>query len=142
MPDLIGQDIYKDRIRELEITDPAHPSTWNPNYQDLINNDVHLKGQITGIQNEIETARGGFGSLDARLDAMETQTMQGERSFASTSGVTVTHNLGHTNYIVNIAALADTGGDLGDVYVVKAANVFTVYNTGGFAGPFRYQIMT
>ncbi|MGB9826693.1 MAG: hypothetical protein ACPLRU_08470, partial [Desulfofundulus sp.] len=63
-------------------------------------------------------------------------------TFNGTSGRTITHNLGHTNYIVNIVPLQDTGGDLGDVYIAKAANAFTVYNTGGFTGSFRYQLMT
>jgi hypothetical protein len=38
--------------------------------------------------------------------------------------------------------LQDTGGDLGDVYISKASNAFTVYNTGGFTGSFRYQLIT
>jgi len=119
MANLIGQPVWKDRVRKLEPTDPAAPETWDPIHQDLINNDVYLKQQFESIQ---------------------IQTSQGETNFASTNGVTITHNLGKTNYMVNIVPLSDTGGDLGDVFISKAANAFTVYNTGGFTGLFRWQI--
>lgn len=69
------------------------------------------------------------------------ETLQGVSTFASSSGRTVTHNLGKTNYIVNLIAVEATQGDLGDVHLIRAANAFTVYNTGGFTGSFRYQIM-
>lgn len=94
------------------------------------------------LDSEIKTARGGSASLDARLDAMEARSFQGESTFASTAGRTITHNLGHTNYTVNILAIQDTGGDLGDVWVSRSANAFTVYNTGGFTGSCRYLIRT
>lgn len=48
MPDLIGQNLYKDRVRQMEATDPAVPNTWNPIHQDLINNDVALKTLVDG----------------------------------------------------------------------------------------------
>ena len=142
MADLIGQNVYKDRVRQYEATDPVAPSTFNPPTQDLINNNVYLKGQVDGVNGEVQGARGGYANLDTRLDALETQTLQGESVFASTNGKSVSHSLGHTNYIVNIVPLADTGGDLGDHYISKATNAFTVYNTGGFTGAFRYQIIT
>jgi hypothetical protein len=80
-----------------------------------------------------------FDKLSVRI--IEGTTAQGDLTFAGTRGQTVTHNLGHTNYVVNVSATADTGGDLGDVYVSRAANAFTVYNTGGYRGGARYQIM-
>lgn len=43
MADLIGQPIYKGSVRQLEGTDPAVPATWNPQLQDLVNNDVANK---------------------------------------------------------------------------------------------------
>jgi YD repeat-containing protein len=36
-------------LRQLETTDPAHPNTWNPNYQQLITNDAFLKNLIDTI---------------------------------------------------------------------------------------------
>lgn len=142
MPDLIGLDVYKDRVRELEITDPAHPSTWNPNYQDLINNDVHLKAQIDGAKSEIEAARGGEATLNDRITQLLLETMSGSGNFGSQNGTTITHNIGHTNYRVRITPTEDTGGYLGDVWVVKSANVFVVYNSGKWTGAFDYQILT
>ncbi|PIC59116.1 hypothetical protein CSV80_00910 [Sporosarcina sp. P12(2017)] len=46
MANLTGTASYVNVLRQLEATDPAHPSTWNPNYQALINNDVFLKALI------------------------------------------------------------------------------------------------
>lgn len=80
-----------------------------------------------------------FDKLSVRI--IEGTTAQGGLAFAGTRGQTVTHNLGHTNYVVNVSATADTGGDMGDVYISRAANAFTVYNTGGYRGGGRYQIM-
>lgn len=114
----------------------------NRPHKELANRTAYLKQEQDALKTEVVTARGGYASLEARLDALETQTLQGESTFNSTAGRTITHNLGHTNYIVNIVPLEDTQGDLGDVFVSKAANVFTVYNTGGFTGAFRYQLMT
>jgi hypothetical protein len=54
-------------LRKLETTDPKHPDTWNPNYQDLINNDVFLKV----FADEVNTARGGKASLATRLTGIE-----------------------------------------------------------------------
>lgn len=142
MADLIGTAVWKDKIRKLETTDPGHADTFNVEYQDLINNDVYLKGEVDSVKNEVVAARAGKPTLNDRLLALESQTLQGESTFNSTSGRTITHSLGHTNYIVNIRPLEDTKGDLGDVWISKASNAFTVYNTGGFVGAFRYQIMT
>ncbi|MER2126280.1 hypothetical protein [Solibacillus sp.] len=49
MANLIGTPTYVNVLRQLETTDPAHPNTWNPNYQALINNDAYLKGFIEGL---------------------------------------------------------------------------------------------
>lgn len=59
--------IFKTFLRKLETTDPKHPDTWNPNYQDLINNDVFLKL----FADEVSAARGGQASLKDRLLAIE-----------------------------------------------------------------------
>lgn len=142
MSQLVGQNKYKNAIRKLLETDPGHADTFNPLYQDLINNDVHLKAEISATQAEIAQARGGKASLHARLLAIESETLQGESTFGSAAGRTVSHSLGHTGYIVNVVPLEDTKGDLGDVHITRAANAFTVYNSGGFTGTFRYQIQT
>jgi len=43
MANLTGSPSFKGFIRKLETSDPKHPDTWNPNYQQLINNDAYLK---------------------------------------------------------------------------------------------------
>lgn len=93
-------------------------------------------------ENDAQPATVGWAKQNfAKLLKSNTVTSQGDFSFAGTRGQTITHNLGHTNYVVNASATSDTGGDLGDVYVSRAANAFTVYNTGGYRGGARYQIM-
>lgn len=48
---------------------------------------------------------------------------------AGQDGVTVSHNLGHTQYQVKLTAL-DRADRVGDFWVTKAANTLVVYNTG------------
>lgn len=139
---LVGADVYKDNVRELVETDPAHPTTWNPIHQDLINNDVHIKTQLTGTQSEIETARAGEASLGDRITQLQLETSGGSDNFGSEAGRTITHNIGHTDYRVRITPTADPGGYLGEVWVVKAANTFVVYNSGKWTGGFDWQILT
>ncbi len=130
-------------VYQIEETDPVQGGPNgidNMPHKNLANRTQFLKQQHDTLASEVAAARGGKANLKARLDALETQTLQGESVFASTVGKTVTHNLGHTDYIVNLVPLADTGGDLGDVFISKAANAFTVYNTGGLTGSFRWQI--
>lgn len=68
MANLNGAATFKAFLRKLETTDPKHPDTWNPNYQDLINNDVFLKA----FADEVRSARGaGRESLAERLAAIE-----------------------------------------------------------------------
>lgn len=132
-------------VYQIEQTDPVlggPDGVDNLPHKHLANRTVYLKQRQDALVNEITAARAGRPSLADRLAAMETQTLQGDSTFAGLAGRTVTHNLGHTNYIVNIRALQDTQGDLGDVWIVRAANTFTVYNTGGFLGSFRYQLIT
>lgn len=136
---------WESTIRQLEVTDPALGGPDGPVNiapRQLANRTQYLKQQLTNAQNEISTARGGKATLAERLAALETQTLQGDLSYAGTAGVTVSHSLGTTSYTVNIMPIANTNGDLGDVYVSKAANAFTVYNTGGYRGQARYQIIT
>lgn len=52
MANLTGTASYVNVLRQLESTDPAHPNTWNPNYQALINNDVFLKALVERLIKE------------------------------------------------------------------------------------------
>lgn len=136
---------YEAGIYQIEEVDPVQGGAAgidNLPHKQLANRAAYLKQQVDSVSSEVTTARGTFANLGARLDSLNTQTLQGESVFASTSGKTVSHSLGNTNYIVNVISIQDTGGDLGDVYISKASNAFTVYNTGGFTGSFRYQLIT
>lgn len=73
-------------------------------------------------------------------NAMAAAVIQGDISMSGTSGTTVTHNLGKLSYAVDVVAIADTAGDMGDIYITKAVNAFTVFNTGGYRGTARYKI--
>ena len=136
---------WEEGIYQIEEADPVMggpDGIDNLPHKHLANRTAYLKQEHEKVANEIAAARGGKASLSDRLAGLETQTLQGESTFAGTAGRSISHNLGHTNYIVNLTALEDTQGDLGDVRVARAANAFTVYNTGGFRGQFRYQLMT
>ena len=133
------EDIY-----QIEVTDPAlggENGPVNTAPRQLANRTQYLKGRADSVENELAAARGGKSTLAERINGLDMATSQGDLAFAGTRGQTVTHNLGHTNYVVNVSATTDTGGDMGDVYISRAANAFTVYNTGGYRGGARYQIM-
>ena len=135
---------WENDIYQIEVTDPAlggENGPVNTAPRQLANRTQHLKDRADSVENELAAARGGKSSLAERINGLDMATSQGDFSFAGTRGQTITHNLGHTNYVVNASATADTGGDLGDVFVARAANAFTVYNTGGYRGSARYQIM-
>jgi len=145
MANLPEQTAWEAGVYLIEEADPVQGGPEgidNLPHKHLANRTGYLKQQQDSLKSEIAAARGTYGNLGARLASLETETMQGESGLASTSGKTVTHSLGHINYIVNVVAIQDTGGDLGDLFISKAANAFTVYNTGGFTGSFRYQLMT
>lgn len=67
MSELIAKSAYKNRLRKLQTTDPKHPDTWNPNYQDLLNNDAYLKERA----DDVDRAKGTKASLPERIDEIE-----------------------------------------------------------------------
>jgi hypothetical protein len=145
MANLAETATWEAGVYQIEETDPVQGGpngVDNLPHKHLANRAKYLKQEQDAVKSELAAARGTYDNLDARLDAMATQTLQGESTFNSTSGRTISHSLGHTNYIVNLVPLTTTDGDLGDVYISKASNAFTVYNTGGFTGTFRYQLIT
>ena len=135
---------WEDTINQIEVTDPALGGENGPINiapRQLANRTKYLKDRTDSAQNEINTARGGKSSLNERISGLEKTTVQGDFNFNGMTGVTVAHSLGNTAYTVNVVATAATNGDLGDVYVARTANTFTVYNTGGYSGQARYQVM-
>lgn len=135
---------WENDIYQIEVTDPAlggENGPVNTAPRQLANRTRYLKDKADSVEGELAAARGGKSTLAERINGLDMATSQGDLTFAGTRGQTVTHNIGHTDYVVNVSATADTGGDLGDVFVARAANAFTVYNTGGYRGSARYQIM-
>lgn len=132
-------------INQIEVTTPVlggADGPMNTAPRQLANRTQYLKAKTDTIRSEIDAAKGTSTSLAERMNKLESQTAQGEIAFAGTTGRTVAHSIGNTNYIVHVTPLEDTKGDLGDVYFSKANNAFTIYNTGGFRGMFRYQILS
>ena len=135
---------WKNGVYQLETTDPllgGANGVMNEAIKDLACRTLYLKGQQDNIKTEIQTARGGKASLNERFNALEMTSKQGDFNFNGTTGTTISHTIGNTNYVVNVAATTSTNGDLGDVYISRGAYYFTVYNTGGYTGGGRYQIL-
>jgi hypothetical protein len=57
------------------------------------------------------------------------------------TGRTITHNYGHTNYMVIVNPKADPAGNLGEVWFSKSANTVIIYNSGSARGAFDYVII-
>ncbi|GAB6170796.1 hypothetical protein JCM15765_02740 [Paradesulfitobacterium aromaticivorans] len=89
MADLIGQDVFKNVVRQLEVNDPAYPTTWNPIHQDLINNDVHLDGRITDAETEITGGRGTKLTLGENVADINTRLTTFETSYGNIDGANV-----------------------------------------------------
>jgi len=134
---------WENTINQIETTDPVlggADGVVNKGPRQLANRTKYLKAHMDSVEAAMSSAAGGYASVAARLAQLEKTTQQADFNFAGTAGVTVTHNMNKAAYMVNIEAVEQTGGDLGDVCVVRAANAFSVYNTGGFKGKGRYQI--
>lgn len=58
MADLTGTPTYVNTLRQLEPTDPAHPNTWNPNYQALLNNDAFLRQLVEALSQSFTSHTG------------------------------------------------------------------------------------
>ena len=134
---------WETTINQIETTDPVlggADGVVNKGPRQLANRTQYLKKHMDNVEAAMSSAAGGYDNVAARLAQLEKTTQQDDFNFAGTAGVTVTHNMNKAAYMVNIEAMEQTGGDLGDVCVVRAANAFSVYNTGGFKGKGRYQI--
>ena len=144
MADITETSTWESTIPLLGITDAVlgGDESTNANKQaaKLANRTKYLKTQHESLNTEVTEARGTYTSLKDKLSSLATSVSQGDITLAGTAGVTVTHNLNSTAYAVDIMPGADTAGDLGDMYVTKTANAFTVYNTGGYRGTARYKI--
>jgi hypothetical protein len=113
------------------------PSSFTPS--------AHKSTHATGGTDTLTPGDIGAASA-ADLAAHLADTVQahkvyfGSANFAGPAGVTITHNIGHTNYKVMITPTADPGGFLGEIWVVKSANTIVVYNSGSATTAFDWQI--
>lgn len=130
-------------IFQIETTTPAlggEDGPVNTAPRQLANRTQYLKTQTDALNKAVAAGAGSAGSIDARFRAVEKTSTMGDFQYGGTDGTTVPHGIGNTNYSVYVTPSEQTGGDLGDVYIEKSQNSFTVYNSGGFTGNGRYQI--
>lgn len=135
---------WKSGVYQLETTDPllgGENGVLNQASKDLACRTAYLKAQQEGTADEVSAARGGKATLGERISALEMTSKQGDFTFNGMDGATISHSIGSTAYVVNTAASAATSGDLGDIYIARGGNSFTIYNTGGYRGAGRYQIL-
>lgn len=74
---------------------------------------------------------GGVGKTawDLAASGLNGLVMSGVSTFGGVDGITITHNLGLTGYVITATPLAKAER-VGGVWYVRAANTVTVYNTG------------
>lgn len=135
---------WESSIYQIEPTDPVlggENGPANTQARQLANRTAWLKSNIDGCNTEIIAARGGYSDLNGRITALQQSRLRGTFDFDPDTGATVVHNIGNTNYVVNVDALTPANGTLGEVYVEIGKNSFTVRNTGSFAGKGCYTIV-
>jgi len=74
---------------------------------------------------------GGVGksSWDLAASGVNGLVMSGRVTLQGQDGVTVVHNIGSTNYVVNVTLL-EKAEYAGDIWYVRSANSCVIYNTG------------
>lgn len=135
---------WESNIYQIEPTDPVlggENGPANTQARQLANRTAWLKSNVDGCNKEIIAARGGYSDLNGRITALQQSRKYGTFDFNPDTGATVVHNIGNTNYVVNVDALTPANGTLGEVYVEIGQNSFTVRNTGSFAGKGCYTIV-
>lgn len=137
---LNGTNTFSPTVTEYDAQTPVVYTVYNEVHQALLNNTVFLKTLADAINAEVQAAREGKASLLANLQSIRLALQSGSANFGGTTGTTITHNLGTTNFRVSITPTANPDGYLGEVWVVKSSNTMTIFNSGDFRGAFDYQI--
>lgn len=115
MADLTGTPTYLNTLRQLEPTDAAHPNTWNPNYQALLNNDAFLKQVVdalsTSNSNHANSTNNPHGVTAAQVGAATASHTHSANDLpkASTSGagiVQLTDSVTSTSTTLGVTASA------------------------------------
>lgn len=135
-------DLFVIKGADGEGTGDMLMATYDANGNNIVDDAEKLGGENPSYYDFREHFGNTEGSVCEGNDPRLNRFIIGGGTFGSTTGTTITHNLGHTNYRVLITPMQDTSGYLGEVYVVKEANSFTVYNTGSCNDKtFDYQLI-
>jgi polyhydroxyalkanoate synthesis regulator phasin len=144
-----------------EDTTPVNPTNLNKMLQEA---DVEaLEADVEALETEVAALEGDVAALEADVEALETDvealetdvaTLETDvaalegglkpppaESFAGSTGCTITHNYGHTDYQIIINPVADPEGYLGEIWISKANNTAIIYNSGIATGDFDYVII-
>lgn len=123
MPNYTNTAVWNETVPTIDTTDP------------LLGGDENAPINVPGRALVQRTSY-----LKAEVDALGLSAQYGDSSFGPIDGRTITHNLGHTNYVVSVHATEDPNGELGEVWIQYAANSFTIRNTGSFEGGLRWGL--
>lgn len=114
--------------------------TVSGNYLELVNVPSMLVTEGTPFSAErMNHIEEGLYDLSLAVEGGSAGVV-GSSTFNGTAGRVISHGLGTADYAVSVTPTAETGGTLGEFYVKKDANAFTVCNTGSFRGGFDYVI--
>lgn len=108
---------------------------------DATPNDADILAIVDDVAGTPVTKKITAGNLRGGLTAEANLQPPGPVTFAGSTGHTITHNYGHTDYQLIINPVADPGGFLGEIWISKALNTAVVYNSGSATGNFDYVII-
>ena len=115
--------------------------TVSGNYLELVNVPSMIVTQGTPFSAErMNHIEEGLYAVSLAVEGGGSAGAVGSSTFNGTAGRSITHAVGSTDYAVCVTPAAATNGTLGEFYVIKSADKFTVYNTGSFRGAFDYVL--
>ena len=132
----IADQNTKDTAQDVALDVHKSNSDAHP-VQNVMEPVTHNTGRVGGASKSYASGYfqqiylGGVGktSWDLAASGVNGLVMSGVSTFGGVDGVTITHNLGLTGYVVTATPLAKAER-VGGVWYVRAANTVTVYNTG------------
>lgn len=122
----------------------ANIKTRLKNYFDTLYNKYTLPTASTTVLGGVKVGASlnidAGGVLSVGAEGGMIGLAAGSSTFNSISGRVITHNLNSTEYIVTVTPTADPSGQAGEIWVTKALNTCTVYNSGSSTVAFDYLI--
>lgn len=94
--------------------------------------------RLDGIDTKNTVQDDKIAELETTIANKSDIHLTGTSNFASTTGVTIAHAIGHTTYRVYVTPTENPNGFLGEVWVIKATNSFTVFCSGSSTVAFDY----